>query len=76
MKRKTNPNSLVALEPYKWRPGVSGNPQGTRRGGSWTVRESVKQLLAAEDLTRGDLCRMPGYVEPPHEPIWWPWGQH
>ena len=52
MKRKTNPNTLAALEPYKWRPGVSGNPKGTRSG-SWSVREHMLQLLQQDDEGKG-----------------------
>ena len=53
MKRKTNPNSLAALEPYQWRPGTSGNPSGTRTG-SWSVREHMLEMLGTEK-TRSDL---------------------
>jgi hypothetical protein len=52
-KRGKNPRSLQALEPTKWKPGQSGNPNGRPNAGAavrdyWNefYRLSVAELLA------------------------------
>ena len=62
-RRGKNPNSLAAIAPHKFPPGVSGNPGGRPKSLTDAYRKMLAEVDPGSGMTKAELLAQARYIE-------------